>query len=74
MYEQLAAEFLTEQAETVYRDNCDYLDRFSDAALADQLVTTWAGQAGKLNFERLVGAFGRLRRENRVFSNVDACF
>ena len=35
--EQLAAEFLAEQPEVVYRDNQDHLDRFSDAALADQL-------------------------------------
>ncbi len=63
MYEQLAAEFLTEQGEVVYRDNCDQLDRFSDAALADQLVTAWAGRLGKLDFERLVDAFGRLRSE-----------
>ncbi len=44
MYEQLAAEFLTEQAEVVYSDDGDQqLDQFSDAALADQLVTAWAG-------------------------------
>ncbi len=58
MYEQLAAEFLTEQG---YRDNHDQLDQFSDAALADQLVTAWAGRLGKLDFARLVDAFGRLR-------------
>jgi hypothetical protein len=63
MYEQLAAEFLTERGEAIYRDHCDQLDQFSDAALADQLVTSWAGQFGKLDFERLVDAFGRLRGE-----------
>ena len=60
MYEQLAAEFLTEQGSR-YRDNHDQLDQFSDAALADQLVTAWAGRLGKLDFARLVDAFGRLR-------------
>jgi hypothetical protein len=45
MYEQLAAEFLTEQAEALYRDSGDQqLDQFSDAALADQLVLAGAGQ------------------------------
>ena len=63
IYEQLAAEFLTEQGEVVYRDNCDQLDQFSDAALADQLVTARAGRLGKLDFARLVEAFGRLRSE-----------
>jgi len=63
MYEQLAAEFLTEQGEAVYRDNWDQLEQFSDAALADQLVTAWTGQIGKLDFERIVAAFGRLRSE-----------
>ena len=62
MYEQLAVEFLTEQGE-VGGDNCDQLDQFSDAALADQLVTAWAGRLGKLDFGRLVEAFGRLRSE-----------
>ncbi len=62
MYEQLAVEFLTEQGE-VDGDNCDQLDQFSDAALADQLVTAWARQLGKLDFGRLVEAFGRLRSE-----------
>jgi hypothetical protein len=63
MYEQLAAEFLTEQGEVVHRDRCDQLDRFSDAALADQLITARAGRPVKLNFVRLVEAFARLRSE-----------
>ncbi len=63
--EQLAAEFLTEQAEVVYRDNFDQPDQFSDAALADQLVTAWGGRIGKLDFGRLVEAFGRLRVNER---------
>ncbi len=64
MYEQLAAEFLTEQGEAVYNDNGDQqLDQFSDAALADQLVTARAGRRGKLDFGWLVEAFGRLRSE-----------
>ncbi len=62
--EQLAAEFLTEQGEAVYNDNGDQqLDQFSDAALADQLVTARAGRRGKLDFGRMVEAFGRLRSE-----------
>jgi hypothetical protein len=65
MYEQLAAEFLTEQGEAVYRDNCDQLDRFSDAALADQLVTR-EGRMGQIDFEQVVEAFGRLRSEDGV--------
>ncbi len=63
VYEQLAAEFLAEQGEVVYGDNCDQFDRFSDAALADQLITAGAGRLGKLDFGRLVEAFGRLRVE-----------
>ena len=63
MYEQLAAESLSEQGEVVHRDNHDHLDQFSDAALADQLVTAWAGRLGKLDFGRLVEAFGRMRSE-----------
>ncbi len=63
MYEQLAAEFLTEQQVVAYRDDCDLLDHFSDGALADQLVTASAGRLRELNFARLVEALGRLRIE-----------
>ena len=64
IYEQLAAEFLAEQGEVAHRDNCErQLDQFSDAALADALVTARAGRRGKLDFGRLVEAFGRLRVE-----------
>ncbi len=46
IYEQIAVEFLAEEGEAAHRDNCEHqLDRFSDAALADQLVTAWAGRA-----------------------------
>jgi len=64
MYEQVAADFLAEQAEAVYHDAGDQqLDRFSDAALADALVTERGERIGKLDFGRLVEAFGRLRSE-----------
>ncbi len=54
IYEQVAVEFLAEEGEAAHRDNCEHhLDRFSDAALADELVTLWAGQLGKLDFGRL---------------------
>jgi hypothetical protein len=56
---------LTEQGEVVHRDNCDQLDTFSDAALADALVTARAGRLGKLDFRWLVEAFGRLRSRGR---------
>ncbi len=62
IYEQVAAEFLTEQGE-VDGDNHDQLDQFSDPGLADALVTAQAGRLGKLDFARLVEAFGRLRSE-----------
>ncbi len=53
--EAIAAEFLAEQGEAAHRDNCEHqLDKFSDAALADQLVTERAGRLGKLDFGRLV--------------------
>ena len=55
--EQLAAEFLAEQGEVVNHDNHDRLDQFSDAALADALVTAQARRLGKLDF-------GRLRQDN----------
>ena len=46
IYEQLAAKFLAEQGEVAHRDNCEHqLDQFSDAALADALVTARAGGA-----------------------------
>ena len=62
--EQIAAEFLAEQGEAAHRDNCEHqLDRFSDATLADQLVTAWAKRIGKQDFARLAEAFRRLRSE-----------
>ncbi len=62
VYEQFAAEFLAKQGEAD-GDNHDHLDRFSDAMLADALVTSQAGRLGRLDFGRLVDAFGRLRSE-----------
>ncbi len=50
-------------SEVALKDRCDELDKFSDAALADQLVTAWAERIGKPDFARLVDAFGRLRSE-----------
>ena len=61
--EEIAAEFLSQLGEVAHGDRCDELDRFSDAALADQLVTGGAGRIPKLDFEQLVEAFGRLRSE-----------
>ena len=62
--EEIAVEFLAEQGEAAHRDNCEHqLDRFSDAELADALVTEYGGRLGKLDFGRLVDAFGRLRLE-----------
>jgi hypothetical protein len=62
VYEQVAAEFLAEEGEVANRDNSELqLDRFTDAALADALVTARSGRRGKLDFGRLVEAFGRLR-------------
>jgi hypothetical protein len=37
--EEIAAEYLLHAGEVALGDRCDELDRFSDAALADQLVT-----------------------------------
>jgi len=64
MYEEVAAEWLLHQGEVALGDRCDELDRFSDAALADQLVTAWAERIGKTDFARLVDAFGRVRSED----------
>ena len=61
--EEIAAEFLTEEAEAVYGDRGEWLDEFSDAALADRLVTEGRDQFGKLDFERLVAAFAKVRSE-----------
>ena len=63
MYEQLASEFLCAQGEVTLADDCADLDRLSDAALADQLVTQWRDRVGKINFEQIVAPFGRLRSE-----------
>ena len=63
-YEAVAAEFLLRQGEVVLGDRCDELDRFSDATLADRLITQWGGHPGKPHFEQLVAAFGRLRAED----------
>jgi hypothetical protein len=43
------------------RAAAELFDRYSDAALADRRVTAWAGRIWKLDFARLVEAFGRLR-------------
>ena len=58
--EALAAEFLLHEGEVMHGDNCDGL---SDAAMADKLATRWHDRLGKLDFEQLVDAFDRLRRE-----------
>ncbi len=63
--EQIAAEFLCEQGEAVYSDNCDQSFDKTNAALADALVTEWGCRVGKLDFARLVDAFGRLRSERK---------
>ena len=60
--EQIAAEFLAGRAEAA-GDNCDSVFERSDAELADRLITAAAGRLGKLDFGRLVDAFGRLRNE-----------
>ena len=62
--EDLAAEFLLARGEGELGDRCDDLDRFSDAALADQLVTQWAERISKVDFDGMVEAFGRLRAED----------
>ncbi len=49
----IAAEWLLEQGEVVFGAQCDRLDEFSDAALADQLVTAWAERIGEPDFARL---------------------
>jgi len=54
--EEIAAEYLLHAGEVALGDRCDELDRFSDAALADQLVTEWAKRIGKPEFEQLVEA------------------
>ena len=70
MYEEVAAEWLLHQGEVALGDRCDELDRFSDAALADQLVTAWAERIGKTDFARLVDAFGRVRSEGVSVSEM----
>jgi hypothetical protein len=60
--EEIAAERLIEQGEVAPGDSCDELDRFSDAALADRLVTAWAERLDGPDFPGLVDAFARLAR------------
>ncbi len=70
--EEIAAEYLLHAGEVALGDSCDELDRFSDAALADQLVTAWAERIGKPDFARLVDAFGRLRSEDGATGRSEA--
>ena len=53
MYEEIAAEFMLHEGEVVFRDQCDLLDEFTVADLADQLVAVWAERIGEVDFERL---------------------
>jgi hypothetical protein len=52
------------EGEVVFRDNCDLLDEFTDAELADQLAAVWAERIGETDFERLVAAFCKLCSED----------
>src|SRR5271165_997046 len=64
MYEEIAAEFMLREGEVVFRNNCDLLDEFTDAELADQLTAVWAERVGETDFARLVDAFAKLRSED----------
>ncbi len=64
MYEEIAAEFMLHEGEVVFRDQCDLLDEFTVADLADQLVAVWAERIGEVDFERLITAFAKLRSED----------
>jgi len=45
LYDEIATEYLLHAGEVALRDRCDELDRFRDAALADQLVAEWSESA-----------------------------
>jgi hypothetical protein len=62
--EWIAAEWLIEQGEVALADDRAALDRLSDAALADQLVTQWRDRVGEVDFDQVVEAFSRLRSED----------
>lgn len=61
-YEQMAAEFLAGRAEAA-GDFCETVFQRADAQLADGLIAAAARRLGKIDFARLVEAFGRLRSE-----------
>jgi hypothetical protein len=61
--EWIAAEWLIEQGEVTLADDCAALDRLSDAALADQMVTQWRDRLGNVDFDQVVAAFRWLRSE-----------
>ena len=62
--EWLAAEFLIEEGEVALADDCAALDKLTDSALADRMITAWADRLGKVDFKQVVAAFGRLRGED----------
>ncbi len=63
LYEEIAAEWLLEQGEVALADRCDELDEFSDAVLADRLITASAERLDRPDFPRLIDAFVKLRNE-----------
>ncbi len=66
--EEIAAEFMLHEGEVVFRDQCDLLDEFTDADLADQLGAVWAERIGEVDFERLITAFAKLSSEDGATS------
>jgi hypothetical protein len=61
--EWIAAEFLIEEGDVALADDRAALDKLTDSALADRMITAWADRLGKFDFEQVVDAFRRLRSE-----------